>query len=59
MKALKSIFLVLCFVVYTGSIEAQYYRPTRKNKALLISNAYSLDKIPVFAPKIFEPSLYH
>ena len=47
MKALKSIFLVLCFVVYTSSIEAQYYRPTRKNKALLISNAYSLDKIPV------------
>ena len=47
MKSLKSIFLVLCFVVYTSSIEAQYYRPTRKNKALLISNAYSLDKIPV------------
>lgn len=47
MKALKSKLLLLCIFFCASSIKAQYYKPTRKNKALLISNAYSLDKIPV------------
>jgi len=47
MKALKSNLLLLSIIFCANSIEAQYYRPTRKNKALLISNAYSLDKTPV------------
>jgi hypothetical protein len=47
MKALKSKLLLLSIIFCSNSIEAQYYRPTRKNKALLISNAYSLDKTPV------------
>jgi len=47
MKALKSKLLLLSIIICASSIKAQYYRPTRKNKALLISNAYSLDKIPV------------
>ena len=47
MKALKSKLLLLSIIFCANSIEAQYYRPTRKNKALLISNAYSLDKTPV------------
>ena len=47
MKALKSKLLLLSIIICASSIKAQYYKPTRKNKALLISNAYSLDKIPV------------
>lgn len=47
MKALKSKLLLLSIIICACSIKAQYYKPTRKNKALLISNAYSLDKIPV------------
>ena len=47
MKALKSKLLLLCIFFCASSIKAQYYKPSRKNKALLISNAYSLDKTPV------------
>ena len=47
MKALKSNLLLLCIILFASSIKAQYYKPSRKNKALLISNAFSLDKIPV------------
>jgi hypothetical protein len=47
MKALKLKLLLLSILICASSIKAQYYKPTRKNKALLISNAYSLDKIPV------------
>ena len=47
MKALTSKLLLLSIIICASSIKAQYYKPTRKNKALLISNAYSLDKIPV------------
>ena len=47
MKALKSKLLLLSIIICASSIKAQYYKPSRKNKALLISNAYSLDKIPV------------
>jgi hypothetical protein len=47
MKALKSKLLLLSIIFCANSIKSQYYKPTRKNKALLISNAYSLDKTPV------------
>ena len=47
MKALKSKLLLLCIFFCASSIKAQYYKPSPKNKALLISNAYSLDKTPV------------
>ena len=47
MKSTKSILAVLYIMICATSINAQYYKQSRKNKALLISNAYSLDKIPV------------
>ncbi len=47
MKALKSKLLLLRIIFCVNSIKDQYYKTSRKNKALLISNAYSLDKIPV------------
>jgi hypothetical protein len=47
MKALKSNLCLLCIIFCVNSIKAQYYKPSLKNKALLISNAYSLDKTPV------------
>ena len=59
MKSLKSILLVLCIIFCTSSIKAQYYKQSRKNKALLLSNAYSLDKIPVLTNSLEFGQMYH
>jgi hypothetical protein len=44
---------------YASSIKAQYYKQSRKNKALLLSNAYSLDKIPVLTNSLEFGQMYH
>ena len=44
---------------YASSIKAQYYKQSRKNKALLLSNAYSLDKIPVLNNSLEFGQMYH
>jgi hypothetical protein len=64
MKSLKSIFVVFCIIFYASSINAQYYKQSRKNKALLITNAYSIDKIPVLTNSVefgrqYERLLFH
>jgi hypothetical protein len=59
MKSLKSILLVLCIIFCTNSIKAQYYKQSRKNIALLLSNSYSLDKIPVFTNSLEFGKMYH
>jgi hypothetical protein len=59
MKPTKSILAVLCITIYVSSINAQYYKPSRKNKALLLSNAYSLDKIPVLTSSLEFGHMYN
>ena len=59
MKPTKSILAVLCIMIYASSINAQYYKPSRKNKALLLSNAYSLDKIPVLTSSLEFGHIYN
>jgi hypothetical protein len=58
MKSTKSILAVLCITIYVSSMNAQYYKPSRKNKALLLSNAYSLDKIPVLTSSLEFGHMY-
>jgi hypothetical protein len=59
MKPTKSILAVLFIMIYAISINAQYYKPSRKNKALLLSNAYSLDKIPVLTSSLEFGHMYN
>ena len=59
MKSLKSILLLLCIIFCTNSIKAQYYKQSRKNKALQLSNSYSLDKIPVLTNSLEFGKMYH
>jgi hypothetical protein len=59
MKSTKSILAVLCITIYVSSMNAKYYKPSRKNKALLLSNAYSLDKIPVLTSSLEFGHMYN
>jgi hypothetical protein len=43
----------------TSSIKPQYYKQSLKNIALLLSNSYSLDKIPVFTNSLEFGKMYH
>ena len=40
-------------------MNAQYYKPSRKNKALLLSNAYSMDRIPVLTNSLEFGHMYN
>jgi hypothetical protein len=42
---MKNIFTLLVFFAIAISVKAQYYKQSRKNKAVLISNSFSLDKL--------------
>lgn len=42
---MKNIITLFVFLTFALTINAQYYKQTRKNKAVLISNSYSLNKI--------------
>jgi hypothetical protein len=42
---MKSNFILLIFLSFAFTINAQYYKQSRKNKAVLISNSFSLDKL--------------
>jgi hypothetical protein len=52
MKNIKLIVLLVNFIVYTTSLKAQYYKASRKNKCLLLSNAYSLSEIPLLTNSV-------
>jgi hypothetical protein len=52
MKLANPLLVVLSVFIYTATCKAQYYKPSRKNKALLITNAYSIDKIPVLTNSV-------
>lgn len=46
-------------MICASSMNAQYYKPSRKNKALLLSNAYSMDKIPVLTNSLEFGHMYN
>jgi hypothetical protein len=52
MKSVNPLLFLVIFFICFGSINAQYYQASRKNKALLITNAYSTDKIPVLTNSV-------
>jgi hypothetical protein len=59
MKSTKSILAVLCIMICAISINAQYYKPSRKNKAILLSNAYSMDRITVLSNSLEFGHMYN
>jgi len=64
MKSVNPLLVVLSVFIYTATCKAQYYKQSRKNKALLITNAYSIDKIPVLTNSVefgrqFHRLLFH
>lgn len=59
MKSTKSILAVLCIMICACSMNAQYYKPSRKNKAILLSNAYSMDKIPALTNSLEFGHMYN
>lgn len=52
MKSVNPLLVALSFFVCITNLNAQYYKQSRKNKALLITNAYSIDKIPVLTNSV-------
>ena len=52
MKSVNPLLVALSFFVCISNLNAQYYKQSRKNKALLITNAYSIDKIPVLTNSV-------
>jgi hypothetical protein len=52
MKNIKLIVLLVNCILYTVSLKAQYYKVSRKNKCLLLSNAYSLSEIPLLTNSV-------
>ena len=52
MKLVNPLLVALSFFVCITNLNAQYYKQSRKNKALLITNAYSTDKIPVLTNSV-------
>ncbi len=52
MKSVNPLLFVLLFFICTTNLNAQYYKQSRKNIALLITNSYSLDKTPVLTNSV-------
>lgn len=59
MKSFKTLFIVLCLLSHVSSFKAQYYKQSRKNRALLLSNSYSPSKIPVLTNSLEFGQMYH